>query len=308
MLQFSTKVVNIIALFSLSNLVSAADMTTQYAYITHGQSYKTPSILQCAIDPVTGDLSNCNDTASGSVYGPTGVAFNQASGKTFAYISNMIAFPKVTQCEVDTKSGEFSNCNPISDPAFYWLSGIAISNNHLYVVNHDSKVIQCAIDSKSGAISGCAFTGNPAITAVNIAINAGYAYLTNVQPEQAQGNILRCPVMADGNLSAVCKSTAGFGPNLFGITVNNKYVYVTDGWTVSQNTVDTKGHLLNVRKISFKSPVGISFNNGFAYVVNFTANDGNGTVSKCSVDATTGNLLNCKNEVNIDYPTSIAIH
>jgi len=317
MFQRSAKLIHIVTLISISHVVNAATVNTnipskngnatQYAYISHGQGYKTPSILKCTIDATTGDLSNCNDTASGSVFGPTGVAFNKVSNKELAYISNMIAFPKVTTCDIDTNSGELSNCNPTSDPTFSWMSGIAISNGHLYLVNHNSKVIQCAINSNTGAISGCGFTGNSSITAVNIAINAGYAYLTNVQPEFATANVLQCPIKADGNLSDVCTSTGGF-TNLFGIAFNNQYAYVTDGTSVSQNTVDGKGHLVNVKNISFKKPVGISFNNGFAYVVNYMANDGNGTISKCMIDKQTGDLLNCQSEVNIDYPSSISIY
>ncbi len=92
----------------------------------------------------------------------------------------------------------------------------------------------------------------------------------------------------------------------------NPVAYITNGSTrtVLQCPIATSGGALSnyiSTGSSFSFPLGIAFNNGFAYIVNNPAATANDTISKCTVGAN-GDLDPCAiDETGFSNPFAIVI-
>ncbi|OYV53531.1 MAG: hypothetical protein B7X00_01960, partial [Legionella sp. 21-45-4] len=146
----------------------------------------------CLMDPVTGDLSNCqiatNTQDAEQIFAPDGIAI---AGST-AYISNSGPEQFHQGITVCTVSGAFlTNCNFIqANAAFSVPSDLAIVDGTVYVTNFNSQELQttwcsvadplCTTGNGTGVISGTGSLLNKPEGLIFATINATtYAYFTN---------------------------------------------------------------------------------------------------------------------------------
>lgn len=216
----------------------------------------------------------------------------------------------LTQCEVNSATGMFSNCSLAVNGGFSRPRQVANYNNYLYVTSATGSVSTCSLSSFS--ILGCADSGSSLSYVNGIAIESSYAYITSFTGENFIATIQKCSInSADGSLSS-CSSVKNFTDtdNLAGMTLNNGYLYVAaslDGGSsvgIEKCTIkQSDGSILGCNLFAptdgnddqiFNNPTSIAIQNGYAYVTN---NSSSGMYSKsviqCNVDAGTGNLSNC---------------
>jgi hypothetical protein len=132
-------------------------------------------------------------------------------------------------------------------------------------------------------------------------------YVTN--NDATAGTVLKCSLNATTGATENCTTQQGTYQNPAGITVNGNYAYITNygANTIQQCTIGSDGSLsscADAGAAGLNGPTDIQFKNNFAYIVNNlgsktvlnsdgTTNTWVGSVSQCSVDASTGVLSNC---------------
>lgn len=206
-------------------------------------------LRRCSLDPNTGAITSCTDVPVPSF--PTDVAFNPAG--TFAYVTTP-SNNSVYVCNVNTTTGDFSNCTVTGDAFFVNPLAVALSpaGTFAYVGESDNFITKCTVSQTTGALSNCVFNAvffSP-ITGITFNSAGTEAYVGTF-------DLVNCPVdpvTGDFNF-ALCN----FGDN----NPNNNFINAT--WA-ALNPSDTT-----------------------AYVVN----QGTNSILQCSIFAPTGELFNC---------------
>lgn len=211
--------------------------------------------------------------------------------------------PTLRVCKI-ANNGTTSNCQ-----------STVLANRFGYIVNYlGFSVSSCPINSITGQLSSCTRITDSvrdptfALGAYAIAINpAGtFAYLTTVSYNGGNPNaILICPINPDGLLGACATSAQGFNiPGYLTFNAEGTIAYVANTKTGSNavsicslNATDGSFSVCNnFTDASFNNPTGIALNSAEnrAYVTNFGVAGSGVTVSKCSVNETSGSLSDCR--------------
>ncbi len=301
---------------------------SDFVYVTNN----TDDTVSVCAEGAAGALESCATASTGvSLSGPTGIAIQTipaVTGTAYAYIVNETA-QTVTQCPIDTSTGEFvSGSCIIATSGLSSPVGIAFQSfsGDLYAYITDSNVstpgvTKCAVSQSNGTFSGCVLeTSSPFNDPHGITVrtinSSDYAYVTN----EATGSVSQCSIdVSTGVLEGCFDSGAGdvfdTPENIAFFTSNALYAYVTDAgsstpgvWQCNVNT--TTGTLSScVRTTGFTAPNGIAFSTfggtNYAYVTNATGDQ----VSRCAVSPSNGNLGSCvftSVGITISNPTGIA--
>jgi hypothetical protein len=199
------------------------------------------TVKMCAVSPTTGALSGCVPT--GSVFiNPIGINIDNSTGSSLAYISY----------------------------AFSFSQGIAI----------------CQVSSATGALTGCTTTGSNMAFPVASPIANGFGFSVDTITFGGFANITVCQVSSFTGLLSGCTAIqttgAGFANGTDAAYYNGKY-YVTNSFNGYICTLTTSPSISAICTASsgLSNPVGISINNGFAYLTSTGAANAN-RVLKCS--------------------------
>lgn len=222
----------------------------------------------CAINSVTGELSDCKAaaTASEPIYAPDGIAFD---GST-AYISSSgpESFHQgVTTCTVS--GSMLTACSFTQGAATFSVpSDLAIANGTVYVTNFNSQTVQTTYCTIGNA---CAAGTEGTITGTGNLLNepeglmfakldgATYAYFTN----HGNNSVVVCTVLSATNFTN-CRVTggsfSGFG-NLAVLTTPATAFIPSGLKTLSSCDVDpSNGSLsncVNINNLGFNNPSGL---------------------------------------------------
>jgi hypothetical protein len=182
--------------------------------------------------------------------------------------------------------GIVSNCIPTpTGNVLTAPTGIAFSGNFAYVTDYDNNIVNLCNVGLDGSLSGCAPTGGNFQSPWQLAVSGSMLYATNAT---GTGGVTSCLIAVDGTLSG-CTQSSGTGTA--GIAVGQSYAYVGVGPTaVDMCAVSGSGSLTGCvgTGSGFSALNGITLAGSYVYV----ANQGNGTVSVCSVN-TDGTLSSC---------------
>jgi hypothetical protein len=234
------------------------------------------NLYQCPVQN-DGSLGICTPNNVANWQAPAGVTFRSFGGTTYAYVA-------------DGGSG-----------------------------NNDGGIWQCTVDPLSGSLSSCGAGqtngGAPADWEPNNSVVFSsfggkiYAYIVDFGDSPAPGNVYKCSVdNTSGQLVSCGVSnggvTSGWVP--YQITFNafggNSFAYVADsnGANVDVCPIDnTTGDLTNCEvsnaNIGSWDPTGITlgFFQGETYAFVGDGGDGIANVYQCSLNSTTGQLVNC---------------
>lgn|GEM_PF-1741858 len=232
--------------------------------------------------------------------GTTEVTGNITLFNRYAYVT-LLNDDAVRKCLVDTAGAivEASCSNTGSE-----LSrpiGIVLNNGYAYIANNiTDTVTKCTVSAPNGELIGCAHSpllGTPFNKPRGLLIHNNYAYVMSF----AGDAVTKCDVSpSDGELSN-CNDLIETFSRPQDIAISNGHAYITsrNNNTVTKCDVNPgTGALLNCTVTpnpamepdpGFNGPYGIIINNGYAYVTNFLGED----VSKCNVDAVSGELSSC---------------
>ncbi|MGN6388777.1 MAG: hypothetical protein ACTHL1_04635 [Burkholderiaceae bacterium] len=286
------------------------------AYVTSAneanQTVTGSSIFACTISADGATLSGC--AATGSTL-PAGIptSANVANGKV--YVTNFgnsggaSAPNAVSVCTPDTAGAlTCADAGATYTPSAGTIrpyntafnTNAAVDGGTDAYVLDGNGIFKCTVDATTGMMSACArdIGGFSFGTPSAMAINGNFAYVTNT----ASGAVQQCTINATGALTLCTASTPATG-NVNGrdIKINNGKVYVVDqnAGKVFMYTADgTTGALSNGMDTGAAAdgantplarPNAIAFNGTHAYITSRT----NGSVTQCTVDATTGMLSAC---------------
>ncbi|MCX7117286.1 MAG: hypothetical protein NTW94_05185 [Legionellales bacterium] len=225
-------------------------------------------ISSCVIDPVTGDLSTCQNavtTPNPPIFGPDGIAI--LGGQAFIADSGPASLNQgVTVCDI---SGQFlTNCTfTKGDASFSVPSDLAIADHTVYVTNFNSLTTYCTVAdplcttaSGEGSISGTASLLNEPEGLFMTSINSvQYAYFTN----HGNNTIVLCTVLSSTDFSN-CLVTGGYFTGFGNLTLLNSELkgYIPSGLN-SINICDvnvsdgTLSNCLNSTESAFNNPSGM---------------------------------------------------
>ena len=293
-----------------------------FAYITNGNNN---SYTQCNMNSVTGiDPNHCNTitpSGAGALNSPYGIAINNG----FAYITNS-GNNSYTQCNIGANGIESNTCHTVSPTVgLNFPTGIAFNNGFAYIVDAGSSThlyTQCSVSSSTGDIDSntCVSSSNPSAGNMSfVALSGGYAYfsmsLGYIQCTVGLNGVLTC----SGSQLLTIPSGAGAYNTPFGITVSNGLAYFivfASPPYIAQCTVGTNGINNNANDCTFvtptasgalNSPLGITINHGFAYIIN----SGNNSYTQCQINATGIEASTCTTTIPtgngvLNSPTAIA--
>ena len=244
---------------------------------------------------------------------PFGLALNPSGSRIF--LTNSYR-GQIVRCNVNTKSGVFSDCHGTWDiglkaPDYIFLNA---SGNRAYVIDSGYRRInQCDIDPATGVIFKCFSVGAKGLDMPNgIALDksGSRAFVT----DHAHGTVSKCDVDLTGIFSK-CYST---GKDVFtGITSvvlnssgNRAFMTHEKDNGISRCDVNSNGDFSgcsNTGGTGFIKPRTIVLNGSGnrAYVAN-----GNGAISQCSVDTTTGIFSKCSSNIKFEafIPSAMALN
>ncbi len=229
------------------------------------------TVSQCNVDVNSGAFSNCSNTGASRLNSPKDIVLN-ASG-TRAFISKSTN-GGVTACDVNATNGAFTNCSDITGTGMTSGVGVALnsSGNRIFFSNFGSNtVVRCNVATDTGVLSGCITT-----TAWTYSGPQGIAL-------NSTGSLAYVANQSSNTVSQCTLDTSSNEAN-----------------TVFSNCIDSGG-------TGFNRPTGIALNTSGNRA--FITNDGNNTVTQCSVNATTGAFSNCSSAGSgFTVPTGIKLN
>jgi len=201
----------------------------------------------------------------------------------------------VTYCSLNT-DGSVSTCAATGN-GFVAPTGIAFNGAYAYVADYGNNSVDVCNVGPDGSLSGCASTGGAFQTPWQLAISGTTLYVTNAS---STGGVTSCAINVDGTLSTCAPASAGTGTT--GLAISSGYAYLGAGSaTVDVCAVGFSGCTLTGS--GFAGVGGISVANGYAFI----ANNGNGTVSTCSIGPG-GGLSACTASVVGTAPMDVVIN
>jgi DNA-binding beta-propeller fold protein YncE len=228
----------------------------------------------CDINSTSGLISNC--TLTGDHYAsPSWITINAAG--SFAYIGDYGSTIPMTVCNITAGTGQLTGCAYTTYSNFDYPTNVVYNSvkTKAWVGNYDlTKVYLCSLNAGSGDLSACTLTPSSP--------PADFEYPTGIALNPA-GTIM---YVVSNDFSRVYKCSVGSDDSLSDCTTTGTGVV---GWA------------------GFVTPFGITLNAAgtFAYIANYSSDN---IVSMCSVDATTGDLINCANTGSaFTEPLTIAI-
>lgn len=189
-----------------------------YAYVPKGS---TNQVLQCSVDLVTGLLGTCADSGAGPVFpgqfyqnASVYVAFNTIGGRTYVYVTESNnGSSLVTQCLVNTTTGQFTNCNNVN--MGFLSSGIAFTQvmgqSIAYLAGFNS-LYTCSVDSLNGLLS-CANPITMGWGQLIVATVGGNNVLYSANGF-ATNDITQCQITSPAGALTGCQST-GIGATYY---------------------------------------------------------------------------------------------
>jgi len=281
----------------------------QHAYVANQLGN---SVSFCQVNPVTGLLSQCAITATGTD-GVEGVGFNPAN-KLF-YSANLTA-STITVCDVNHATGALSACVNAGGSGFSQPDAVAFSpdGSIFYTANVGGSVSACLVDSVTGQLSSCVNNtsvtfGAPSDMALNKA--GTLAYVSN------RGNSTVSVCNVSGQTVSSCNNLSGSlfdAPEGVTLSPSGLHAYIAnaengkvivcdvrqDGTGLLDNCAATHGQ--------FHGTGNVAFNNlgTLAYVPNQLIN----TVFTCDVMPVTGKLSKCKPSLDtgFDGPSGVVVN
>ncbi|MDX2345445.1 MAG: beta-propeller fold lactonase family protein [Legionella sp.] len=282
---------------SLNNTLAVSSTTSgEHIYITNAGAN---TLSMCQVNPATGRLTNCDNSAVTGLSLPEAVTINPTGD--FLYVANP-GSNTITVCQRNTTTGALSGCTDAGGTSFNLPSGVTVNplGTILYVSNGTnlSGVSACDIDTSTGLLSNCinntssSFAGAFDITLNTTGTRTYVANFTN-------STVAVCDV-AD-KLVTNCQeaaSTTFSGPEGVTLSPDNKFLYVANNTSnqVSVCEVDTITGLLNNCEITNDNfsgigNVGLSEFGTSAYVPDFIGN----RLFLCDASAVNGRLSSCEN-------------
>jgi hypothetical protein len=205
----------------------------------------------------------------------------------------------VTYCSLNTDGTLSTPTCATTGGGFTAASGIAFNGAFAYVADYGNNAVDVCSVGADGSLSGCVPTGGVFQTPWQLAISGTTLYATNAS---LTGGVTACAINADGTLSACAPATAGTGTT--GIAISSSYTYLGAGSsTVDVCALGFSGCSVTGGGAVFSAVAGISIANGYAYV----ANEGNGTVSVCTVGSS-GGLSACTTSAVGTAPMDVVIN
>lgn len=228
-------------------------------------------ISSCVIEPVTGELLNCQNavlTPNAPIYAPDGIAID--GGKAYISDSGPAQFKQgVTVCDM---SGSFlNNCSfTQGDASFSVPSDLAITENTVYITNFNSPSIQttyctiadplCTTGSGEGTIAGTGSLLNEPEGLFFSTLNGiNYAWFTN----HGNNSITLCQVQSANNFTN-CAMTQGYfsGFGNLAILSNSLLAFIPSGLKniniCNVNASDgTLSNCINSSETNFNNPSGL---------------------------------------------------
>ena len=223
----------------------------------------------CAIDPLTGELSNCKNATSNAapIYAPDGI---KISGST-AYISNAGGLDPthegVTACTVS--SGDLTACTfTQGSVSFSTPSDLAFLNNTVYVTNFQS--VDTTYCQTGGTLCGNSGSGSINTNPINLLNepeglfitsfgNTNYAYFTN----HGNNTVTLCQVTSSPSFTN-CSITDGYFTGFGNLAILNDILkaYIPSGLkTIAICDVDSSDGTLsectNSPELRFNNPSGL---------------------------------------------------
>lgn len=281
----------------------------QHAYVANQLGN---SVSFCQVNPVTGLLSQCAITATGTT-GTEGVGFNPS--RTFFYSANLIS-STITVCAVNSSTGALSSCTDAGGSGFSQPDAVAFSpdGSIFYTSNVGGGVSACLVDSVTGQLSSCidnpsATFGAPSDMTLNRA--GTLAYVSN------RGNSTVSVCNVSGQTVDSCNNLSGSlfdGPEGVTLSPSGLHAYIAnandgkvilcdvrqDGTGLLDNCVATHGEFHGTGNVAFNK-LGT-----FAFVPNQLAN----TVFTCQVGPVDGKLSKCLPSTNtgFDGPSGVVVN
>lgn len=170
--------------------------------------------------------------------------------------------------------------------------GYSAKTAFAYVASAFGSLSYCPISS-IGSLDSCIATGgingSPGINgSAGITFQGAKAYVSD-----NTSSVYVCDIDSAGSISSYCVSTPLGAQQLFTLASTATHLYAIDANStdITYCSINLDGSLSNCAPIatSLTSPSGIAIANGTAYIADSTAN----TVTKCTVDPTTGNFPIC---------------
>lgn len=265
--------------------------TPRFAYISDAGA---TDLFQCSLD-ASGAITSCaNISISPGSFPTSNVAFNTAG--TLAYVG---ATDNVYVCNVDTTTGNFSNCTATGS-GFNFVTSIALNplNTFAYVSSFVSaEVIKCSVDQTTGALNNCAPTGSGFVQPTGITLNSTgtFAYVGS----NSSFALTLCTVDATTGDFNSCGSASNFffsRPTWAALAPLGSTAYIVnegDSTLLQCRVSATTGFIpgcTTTGDFAFDVPYAMAINSTgtTVYVTNGFSN-----VVKCSVNAVTGALSGC---------------
>ncbi|WP_440683199.1 beta-propeller fold lactonase family protein [Cysteiniphilum halobium] len=203
------------------------------------------------------DNSLVNPQLSTLFASPTGITLTETKNGSKAFIVNS-GNNTVSQCDVNTTIGTFSNCQNSGGSGFDQPSAITLTKggSKAFIVNYNNTVSQCDVNTTTGTFSNCQdahATGLTLPTGITLTADDKKAYIINTTEPAGNGIVIHCDVNPKTGIFSNCQDAHATGLTL---------------------------------------PTGITLTKGGSKA--FIVNSGNNTVSQCDVNTTTGTFSNCQ--------------
>ena len=281
------------------------------AYIVNNGPSSISSVSLCAVDGITGQLSNCAITIpQGVTKNSYKILFN--SSKTLAYIVNA-RLNNVTKCEVNPVDGNLINCSEAGS-GFTTPLGLAFNstNKIAYVTNvagaKINTVSKCSIDPITGNFNNCttAASGLSFPSSVLLNSNDTLAYVTI---SAGNNSVAKCTVDNNGDFIN-CTPTANGTSNSRGVAIDptGQFAYVSNFFsnTVSKCDIASNGDFISC------IPTGSGFSGPFGITLNSTKNLAyvacSGNVLVCNINVN-GSLSGCTpSGTGLNRPVTLALY
>lgn len=184
-------------------------------------------IKYCAIDPVSGALSNCATTAQSAAVAldvPDGIAIVNGYAYIVDYRPNA-ANGNLTICSIDSITGALVACT--QQPIGPNPGGVTAYNGNLYIGTTDDVISRCAINPLDGSVPACVatdVTGSSSFSGVvGFGFVNGFAYVSGFGGASGtQGGIAYCPLDVSGGFASCTRSTdkSTKNVNFFGLAAH----------------------------------------------------------------------------------------
>ena len=273
-------------------LAISTTLTGQHAYVANQIG---SSVSLCQVDPVTGLLSKCHVSATGTS-GVESVNYNPAG--TLLYTANLAA-STVSVCHINQSTGELSGCVDSGGTGFNQPDGIVFSPDGtiFYTSNVGNSVTSCLVNSTTGLLSNCINNTSPTfLGSSDMALNTAgtLAYVSN----RFASTVSVCNV--SGQTLSSCNNLSGSNidaPEGMSLNPQGTHAYIanagSDNVTVCDVLQDGTGLLANcsITNGQFVGTGNVAFNTlgTVAYVPNQVL----GTVFTCQVSLADGTFSVC---------------